>query len=183
MANALTILRVVLIPVFVYLKLSPVPGGKWFAAAAFGVAALTDLFDGILARRTDTVTPFGKIADPLADRALILTVLVVLVLTGQLPLWAAAIVAARDFVMMFGYKLVQARGLTPEVSFLGKVSTTVLMVSIALVIVDIPGGVYVFYAGMALSVASGVQYGRDAFAETFRIGGRHLTTGRGRGEG
>lgn len=158
MANLLTILRLLLIPVFIYLAFLPGPAGFWSSSAVFGVAALTDLFDGIVARRTETVSGLGRFLDPLADRLLVVSVLVVLVLKQDVPLWAAAVAVSRDFALMLGYKIVQARGAKPSVSRLGKTSTAVLMVSLALLVLNLPGAVYVFYAGMVLSLASGLQY-------------------------
>ncbi len=161
MANALTILRLLLVPVFAYLSFQPAPVGTLVAAAVFGLAALTDLFDGMVARRTNTVSEFGKIADPLVDRALIVTVLVVLVLQQAVPLWAAAIVIGRDLVMVAGYRLLQSKGTKPAVSQLGKYSTAVLMAAVVTLILRWPFGVYAFYAGVFLSVISGLQYLRQ----------------------
>lgn len=141
------------------------------AAAVFGAAALTDLFDGMVARKTGTVTRFGKIADPLADRLLVLAVLAVLAYTGDVPLWAAIVVVARDVSMVAGYRAMQARGLSPEVSYLGKVSTAVLMVSLALLTLAAPGtglsmlALGVFFTGMALSLLSAAVYARDALRD------------------
>lgn len=158
MANILTVLRVALIPGVVYALLVPVPGGRLTAATVFGVAALTDLFDGMIARRAGSVTEFGKLVDPLADRALVMAVLVALVLAGNLPLWAAAVVIGRDVAMMVGYKAMQLRGAKPRISLAGKVSTAVLMISIAMLVLVLPGAVLAFYAGMVLSVVSGFAY-------------------------
>ena len=162
MANILTLLRVLLVPVVVLAMLSPVPGGRLTAAALFGVAALTDLFDGMVARRTGSVTEFGKIADPLADRALILVILATLVYRGDLPLWAAATVVGRDAAMMIGYRLMQRRGDKPEVSLAGKAATAVLMISISLLVLELPGARLAFYAGVMLSLGSGVLYAGSA---------------------
>lgn len=154
----MTILRLLLIPVFVYLALLPPPAGTLGAAAAFGAASLTDLFDGMVARRTGSVTEFGKIADPLVDRALIISVLIVLIVQGVVPLWAAALVIGRDVVMVLGYKMLQTKGAKLSVSFLGKVSTAVLMLSIVALILRVPAAVYAFYFGVALSLLSAAQY-------------------------
>jgi len=162
MANLLTVLRIALIPVFVWARLSGLPAERLLAAAAYGAAALTDLFDGMVARRTGTVTQFGRIADPLADRALVLVVLAVLVYTGEVPLWAAAVVIGRDVLMVVGYKIMQVRGFRPEVSYFGKIATAVVMVALALLILAAPLALLFFYVGMALSVASGLAYVRDA---------------------
>jgi CDP-diacylglycerol--glycerol-3-phosphate 3-phosphatidyltransferase len=162
MANLLTVLRLVLIPVFVWARLSGLPGERLVAAAVYGVAALTDLFDGLVARKTGTVTQFGRIADPLADRALVLSVLAVLVYTGDVPLWAASVVIGRDVLMVLGYKILQVKGLKPEVTYFGKVATAVVMIALALLILAAPFALLFFYVGMALSVMSGLTYAWDA---------------------
>ncbi len=162
MANLLTVLRLVLIPVFVWARLSGLPGQRLVAAAIYGAAALTDLFDGIVARKTGTVTQFGRIADPLADRALVLSVLAVLVYTGDVPLWAASVVIGRDVLMVVGYKILQLKGLKPEVTYFGKVATAVVMIALALLILAAPFALLVFYVGMSLSVMSGLIYAWDA---------------------
>lgn len=162
MANVLTILRVLLIPIFVYAWLSPIPSGRLVATAVFGAAALTDLFDGMIARKTGTVSDIGRMMDPLADRILVASVLALLVYTKELPLIAVLIVVMRDLALIVGYELLKAKGGRPEVSFLGKVSTATLMVAVALVMLGAPGGRVVFYAGVALSIVSGVAYALGA---------------------
>jgi len=172
-ANLLTVLRLLLIPVFIFLAFLPGRTALLSSAAVFGAAALTDLFDGLVARRTGTVTELGKVLDPVADRLLVLSVLVVLVLKGAVPLWVAALVIGRDLAMVLGYKVVEARGAAPSVSLLGKTSTAVLLVSMALLILRLPGAIYVFYAGVILSLASALQYGLKSFP-----GGRSRAEGR-----
>lgn len=162
MANLLTVLRLVLIPVFVWARLSGLPGERLVAAAIYGAAALTDLLDGLVARKTGTVTQFGRIADPLADRALVLSVLGVLVYTGDVPLWAASVVICRDVLMVVGYKVLQVKGLKPEVTYFGKIATAVVMIALALLILAAPLALLFFYLGMALSVVSGLAYVREA---------------------
>ena len=98
-ANALTALRLALVPVFGWLLLGEPggsTGGRLVAAAVFVVAGLTDRFDGELARRRGLVTDLGKIADPIADKALIGTALVGLSLLGELPWWVTVVVLVRE---------------------------------------------------------------------------------------
>jgi CDP-diacylglycerol--glycerol-3-phosphate 3-phosphatidyltransferase len=95
-ANALTVVRLGLVPVFVVLLLAGGPGWRVAAFFAFGVASLTDLLDGRIARRRGLITDFGKIADPIADKALIGSALVTLSALRLLPWWVTAVVLVRE---------------------------------------------------------------------------------------
>ena len=108
--NALTILRFAAIPVFVWLFLDAGDDAAWGAGLFFAGAALTDQLDGYLARRWHVESAFGKVADPLADRLMIVVAVVLLWLEGRLPLAAMLIVLARDVVLVLGYKVVVPRG-------------------------------------------------------------------------
>ena len=101
--NALTILRLALIPVFVVLVLTSEGGHSWPAAIVFGVAGITDQVDGWLARRWHVESEFGKVADPLADRLMIDAAVLMLFLADRLP-WAALLILARDIALMAGYE-------------------------------------------------------------------------------
>ena len=103
--NALTIARFVAIPVFAWLYLAAGDGPAWGAGVFFAAAAATDQVDGFLARRWHVQSAFGKVADPLADRLMIGTAVVLLWATGRLPLVAALVVLGRDLALVLGYKL------------------------------------------------------------------------------
>jgi CDP-diacylglycerol---glycerol-3-phosphate 3-phosphatidyltransferase len=107
--NALTVARLVLIPVFVALVLSAEGGHSWPAAIVFGAAAITDQIDGWLARRWRVESGFGKVADPLADRLMIDAAVILLWHADRLP-WIALAIPARDVALVAGYKLVVDRG-------------------------------------------------------------------------
>src|ERR671928_2258665 len=98
--NALTIARLVVIPVFAAVVLAADGGRSWPAAILFGAAAITDQIDGFLARRWHVESAFGKIADPLADRLLIDIAVVLLWHAGRLP-WVAFAIPARDLLLVF----------------------------------------------------------------------------------
>src|SRR5881409_2702991 len=127
--NLLTIGRLILIPVFVVLVLVSDGGHSWPAAIVFGVAGVTDQIDGWLARRWHVESEFGKIADPLADRLLIDTAVILLWHAGRLP-WAALLIPLRDLLLLAGYKPAVERGYTFEVNFLGKAATWLLYASL-----------------------------------------------------
>jgi len=159
--NALTVLRLALIPVFVVLVLDSDSGYSWPAAIVFGVAGITDQIDGFLARRWHVESEFGKIADPLADRLMIDAAVILLWLQDRLPLAALAVILARDILLVGGYKLVAPRGYEFEVNFLGKAATWVLYASLALTMVTRDGTdwpLWLFWAGVALALVAGAQY-------------------------
>ena len=106
--NKLTILRVLLIPFFVFFLLVPVVDyGNYIAVAIFIVASLTDLADGKIARKYNLVTNFGKFMDPLADKLLVCSAMICLVATGQLAAWMVIIIISREFIIS-GFRLVAA---------------------------------------------------------------------------
>src|SRR6266540_3960197 len=138
--NALTLLRLALIPLFVALVLASDGGHSWAAAIVFGAAGITDQIDGWLARRWNVESEFGKVADPLADRLMIDAAVLLLFVADRLP-WAALLILARDVALVGGYKLVVPRGYDFSVSFLGKLATWVVF-GLAVV----AGAVYIFSA-------------------------------------
>jgi CDP-diacylglycerol--glycerol-3-phosphate 3-phosphatidyltransferase len=159
--NALTVVRLGLIPVFVALMLGSDDGYSWPAAIVFGVAGTTDQIDGFLARRWHVESQFGKVADPLADRLMIDAAVILLWVDGRLPLLALAVILARDFLLIGGYKLVVRRGYDFEVNFLGKVATWVLYGSLAFAMVTHKGTdwpLWLFWIGVAIALVAAAQY-------------------------
>jgi CDP-diacylglycerol--glycerol-3-phosphate 3-phosphatidyltransferase len=164
--NALTVARLVVIPVFAWLILSSDGGYSWAAAILFALAAVTDQIDGFLARRWHVESSFGKIADPLADRLLIDVAVVLLWYDGRLP-WAALLIPARDVFVIVATPLVVGRGYRFEVNMLGKAATWLLYLSLCLVMVVHNGSwpLVIFWVGFGLGVTSLVLYGRKARKE------------------
>ena len=158
--NALTLLRFAAIPLFIWLLLDERTGPSWPAGIVFGLAGLTDQLDGYLARRWRVESQFGKVADPLADRLMIDTAVVMLVLLDRLP-WVALVILARDLLLVGGYRFVVPRGYEFEVSRLGKIATWGLYASIGLVLVTEKGTWWplaCFWINLALAVIAAVQY-------------------------
>jgi len=159
--NALTIARFAAIPVFAWLYLGAGDGPAWGAGLFFATAALTDQVDGYLARRWEVQSAFGKVADPLADRLMIGTAVVLLWATGRIPAVAALVVLGRDLALVLGYKLLAPRGLELEVTFLGKLATWVLYAALCFVLVTEEGTTWplvVLWIGVALALAAAAQY-------------------------
>lgn len=158
--NALTVLRFAAIPLFVVLLVGESDGPSWGAGIVFGLAGITDQVDGWLARRWRVESPFGKIADPLADRLMIDTCVVALLLYDRLP-WIAVVILLRDALLVGGYKLVVPRGYSFEVSRVGKLATWGLFASLGLVLVTEDGTwwpVACFLVSLALAVVAAGQY-------------------------
>ena len=154
--NALTVFRLLLIPVFAALLLTSDGGRSWPTAIVFGIAGITDQIDGFLARRWRVESPFGKIADPLADRLMIDAAVLLLWHAGRLP-WIALAIPARDLLILVVYPFVAERGYDFSVNFLGKVATWLLYAALAFVMVTHDGArwpLWIFWTGVGLAVVA-----------------------------
>ena len=163
--NKLTVLRVIMVPFFVFFMLSGCGGDayKWIARALFVVASLTDLLDGYLARRDNLVTDFGKFMDPLADKLLVCSALICFVEIDKMPAWMVIIIIAREFIIS-GFRLIASdNGIVIAANYWGKFKTVSQMIMIILLIMDL-GGVFYFlgeafkWIALALTVISLVDY-------------------------
>lgn len=162
--NKLTTFRVILIPFFVFFMLAPDMTGinHYIAAAIFIVASLTDLLDGKIARKYNLVTNFGKFMDPLADKLLVCSAMICLIQTGQLAAWIVVIIIAREFIIS-GFRLIASdNGVVIAASYWGKFKTTFQMVSVVLLILDIPALAFVtticVWIALVLTIVSLVDY-------------------------
>ena len=159
--NALTMLRILAVPVVVVALLAEVPNGDLVAGVVFALAALTDGLDGYIARRRDDVTTFGKLMDPLADKLLIVAALVSLVALDRLQAWIAMVIIARELAVTGLRAVAVEQGVVISASWLGKVKTALQIAAvIALIAVD-PATTAVdllVYAAVAVTVISGADY-------------------------
>jgi len=159
--NALTLLRLALIPLFVVLFVRAEDGSSWAAGWVFLVAGVTDQVDGWLARRWRVESQFGKLADPLADRLMIDAAVILLALEGKLPWPAALVVVARDLLLVGGYKLLVPHGYELSVSTLGKAATWLLYLSVGLLVVvgqDTEWPLWLFWVALGLALVAAAQY-------------------------
>jgi CDP-diacylglycerol--glycerol-3-phosphate 3-phosphatidyltransferase len=122
-ANALTIVRMLLIPVVVVFLVAEIPYGYVVAITLFIVAAVTDTIDGYLARSRDSVTTFGQFMDPLADKLLIAAPLIALVGMQRLPAWVAMVIIAREFAVVALRLVGLAQGVSIPADRYGKIKT------------------------------------------------------------
>jgi CDP-diacylglycerol--glycerol-3-phosphate 3-phosphatidyltransferase len=158
--NGLTLLRFALVPVFVSLLLAYSPASRIAAFVVFGVASLTDLLDGELARRHGTITDFGKIADPIADKALTGSALITLSALGALSWWITGIILVREVGVTLLRFWVIRRGVIPA-SRGGKIKTVLQIVAIGLYILPLQIGLIrdiVMLAAVTVTLATGVDY-------------------------
>jgi CDP-diacylglycerol--glycerol-3-phosphate 3-phosphatidyltransferase len=159
--NALTVLRILLVPVVVVALLDETPNGDAIAAGVFALAALTDTLDGYIARSRGAITTFGKLMDPIADKLLVAASLIALVSLDRLEAWIAMVIIAREFAVTGLRGIAAERGVVIQASWLGKSKTIVQIVAIIGLIVwdPTPLGVdLLVYAAVALTVISGVDY-------------------------
>ncbi len=159
--NALTLLRILAVPVVVVALLAEVPDGDLLAGIVFAAAAFTDGLDGYIARRRGDVTDFGKLMDPLADKLLVVAALVSLVALDRLEAWVAMVIIARELAVTGLRAVAVEQGVVIAASWLGKLKTALQIAAIiALIAVD-PATVAVdllVYAAVAVTVLSGVDY-------------------------
>jgi CDP-diacylglycerol--glycerol-3-phosphate 3-phosphatidyltransferase len=169
-ANALTALRVLLVPGFAWLLLredGQDEASRLAAALVFAVAVLTDRLDGELARRRGLVTDVGKIADPIADKLLVGTALVGLALLDELPWWVTVVILVREVAVTFVRLLVIRRGVIPAGRG-GKAKTATQSLAILLLVSGLGGvvrdvGLAVMAVALVLTVVSGVDYLAKAY--------------------
>ena len=164
--NALTLGRLAIIPVFVALMVQAGDAPSWPAGILFGIAGVTDQVDGYLARRWHVESRFGKIADPLADRMMIDAAVILLVVYGRLPWAGLVVIAARDVLLLTGWRVLAPRGIDIEVNLLGKAATWVLYAAIGFRIVTHDATswpLWLFWIGLAGAVAAAMLYVRDAW--------------------
>lgn len=165
--NALTLARILLIPVYVVLITTCDGGHSVAAAVVFALAGITDQVDGYLARRWHVESAFGKIADPLADRLMIDAAVILLIHAGRLP-WLALLIPARDLLAVAGTPLLIGRGYEFQVNFLGKAATWLLYAALFFIMVTHKGThwpLWLFWSGLVLAFVALIEYALKARRE------------------
>ena len=192
LANKLTIFRMILVPIMVIFAYLPICGDVYGIAipmiimdVIFIIASITDKLDGYIARSRNQVTTFGKFLDPLADKILVLTAMVILVEKAKLPAWIPVIVLAREFIVS-GFRLVAVEkgGIVIAASVWGKLKTVTQMIALIFAFVDV-GGFFTFVSGgltgghLVINIISSVMMAISTVATIFSgwnyvWGGRNL---------
>lgn len=165
-ANQLTILRVIMIPFFMYFLLLGTQTGMVIALVLFAAASFTDFLDGYLARKYNLITNFGKFMDPLADKLLVTSALIGFLELGQLNSWVVMIILSREFIVSIFRAVAAAEGIVIAADWWGKVKTNVQMLAIIVMLMGnypfeqmgIPMDQILIYAATVLTVISGYNY-------------------------
>lgn len=164
-ANTITVVRILLIPVFIVVLFSRLPHGDILAAAVFTIAALTDKLDGYVARAQNQVTALGQFLDPFADKLLVSAALIALVELDRLPSWVAMVIIARELAVSVLRLVGVAQGVAIPADRLGKLKTVSQIAAVLFLLVPhyrLPHYTAVEYAliytAVILTVVSGLQY-------------------------
>jgi len=163
--NSLTTARILMIPVFMAFFLAPFRGHEYAALGVFLLAALTDLVDGVLARRTNKMTALGALLDPIADKLLIATAVILLVGAGRIPAWVAVIIVGREIVVTGFRAIAAAKAVFIPAGWAGKVKMNLEIYAIAFFVLgkEALGGIFLVGQVMlglavALAVYSAAEY-------------------------
>ena len=158
--NKLTLLRILMIPVFLVILYIEFPYHQYVALAVFILASATDFVDGYLARRDHMVTDFGKFMDPLADKMLVMSAMLWFVEVGRMPAWALLIVVVREFAVSGLRMIAVDNGRVIAAAWSGKVKTFSTMVGICLMLLPVPQVVDTIVVAVIVltTVYSGVEY-------------------------
>jgi CDP-diacylglycerol---glycerol-3-phosphate 3-phosphatidyltransferase len=170
--NVITLARVALIPLVLWLASTPGLFYAWAACVTFVIAAATDALDGYLARRLGLVTVLGKFLDPLADKLIVLSTLIILVGTGRAPAWLVVLLMARELAITGLRAVASQEGFVIAAGTGGKIKTVLQLVGIAFLLVDYPlhvggivvdchqVGIWITYGSLVMSILSAVEYFR-----------------------
>lgn len=166
--NVLTFARILLIPVFVMLLIDPTPDRALAAAIVFVVAAVTDLLDGYVARKTGQITKLGRLLDPIADKLLVLSALILLVQVDRVSALVAILIIAREVAVTGIRAIAASEGLIMSAEVTGKYKMALQVIAIVLLIlegtvVEVIGnlhlaGIVTLYLSLILGYVSGAQY-------------------------
>ena len=166
--NVLRLVRILLIPVFVMLLIDPTPDRALAAAIVFVVAAVTDLLDGYVARKTGQITKLGRLLDPIADKLLVLSALILLVQVDRVSALVAILIIAREVAVTGLRAIAASEGLIMSAEVTGKYKMALQVIAIVLLVlegtvVEVIGnlhlaGIVTLYLSLILGYVSGAQY-------------------------
>lgn len=166
LANKLTLLRILLVPVFLYVLLMDSPNASLYATIIFILASLTDFLDGYIARSRNMITKLGKFMDPLADKILVTAALIGLVELNKISSWFVVIILSREFIVSVFRAVAAAEGIVIAASWWGKLKTNAQMIAIVLLLMNnwpmqnmgIPLDMIMLYIATGLTIISGYDY-------------------------
>jgi CDP-diacylglycerol--glycerol-3-phosphate 3-phosphatidyltransferase len=176
--NILTLCRIFVVPILVILLCFPNPLTRALATLLFVIASTTDYLDGYLARKYNVISTMGKLLDPMADKLLVMAVLIMLVPSkvGAVPAWIVVVILSRDIMITSLRGVASARGVVIQAEELGKIKTVLQIFALTGLILHYPyfsidfhaGGMYFLWASLILSIWSGVSYFQKFWASAIR---------------
>lgn len=158
LANKITILRIILVPIFLFILAIKVKYGTLIATVVFIIAALTDTLDGYIARSRNQVTKFGKFLDPLADKLIVTAALISLVEMKKLPTWVVMIIIAREFAITGLRAVAASEGVIIAASKWGKAKTVTQIIAIVAALIEIPYNNILIFIAVLITIISGIDY-------------------------
>lgn len=172
--NMITILRIGVIPVLFLLLYAPGPVMSLVITVLFIAAALTDLLDGYIARRYKIVTTMGKFLDPIADKLIVNTAMILMIPIGRIPAWIVAVIIIRDFAVDGIRNIASSEGMVIQASALGKRKTLCQIFAVSALMIHYPFigadahavGMVILYIALILTITSGLDY----FLKFYRTG-------------
>jgi len=157
--NKITVARIIMVPVFIWVLLSGIENSRLIAAGIFIIASITDFVDGYLARKYGLITDFGKLMDPMADKILVASALIALVQVGRISVWPVVIILAREFLITSFRSLAASKGLVIAASIWGKIKTnTQIFAIILLLLTNSRYADAVLWVSVASTILSAVDY-------------------------
>ncbi len=174
--NTITMLRVGILPVLFFLLFDPDRFWSLVIAILFIMAALTDLLDGYVARKYDIVTNMGKFLDPIADKVIVNTAMILMIPIGRIPAWIVSLIIIRDFIVDGIRTIATSEGLIIEASDLGKRKTLCQIFAVSALMIHYPFmganahsvGLVILYIALWLTIHSGVDYLLKFFRHTYK---------------
>jgi cardiolipin synthase (CMP-forming) len=153
--NLITMVRFLLIPVFVYFFFSENQYSIEIAVAVFILSGITDTLDGYIARRYNQITKLGIVLDPLADKIMLITVLASVTISNNIPIWIIAVVAIKEILMIAGaISLYNERDIVIPANIFGKISTLLSYIAILAVLFELPYNRTILYSYIAMTTLS-----------------------------
>ncbi|MGP8153753.1 MAG: CDP-diacylglycerol--glycerol-3-phosphate 3-phosphatidyltransferase [Smithella sp.] len=164
--NTITLLRISVVPFLFLLLLSPDEFWSLIIAILFVIASITDFFDGYIARKYQMITTIGKFLDPIADKILINTAMILLIPIGRIPAWIVAITIIRDLIVDAIRSIASSEGIYIQASTLGKQKTLAQIIAVTALIINytICGinahvvGMVILYIALVFTIYSGIDY-------------------------
>ncbi|MBN1472791.1 MAG: CDP-diacylglycerol--glycerol-3-phosphate 3-phosphatidyltransferase [Syntrophaceae bacterium] len=170
--NSITMLRISIVPVLFFLLFDPGPMWSLIIALLFIIAALTDLLDGYIARRYEIVTTIGKFLDPIADKLIVNTAMIVMIPISRIPAWVVALIIIRDFIVDGIRHIASTEGVIIQANTLGKQKMLCQIFAVSALMIHYPlfgadaqtVGMIILYIALILTIYSGISY----FSEFYR---------------